>query len=138
MTTTTELALPTEQGDGPTVPQRVYISGPMTGYPQYNAPAFAEAADWATAQGWTAVNPHDVRPAHDGPCPDGERIPTLDGAESHPYGCFMRADLAAMLTCDTIVLLPGWEASPGANAELDVATICGLKVVHFAPAGAPV
>lgn len=115
---------------------RAYISGPMTGYTDYNAPAFAAASAWAAAQGWEPVNPHEVRPGHDGDCPAGLRIPTLDGAEEHAYGCFMRADLAALLTCDLIVMLPGWEASRGAKAELAVAEICGMPVRHFEPAAA--
>jgi hypothetical protein len=114
---------------------RAYISGPMTGVDDLNRAMFAAAAVWAAAQGWEPVNPHDVPASHDGDCAPGLR--TAAGAppgELHAYGCFIRADLVVLLTCQVIVMLPDWSWSRGARAEHDVATICGMPVHSYAPA----
>jgi len=78
-------------------PTRIYVAGPMSGLPDYNLPAFADAAERLTAAGFEAVNPgrHGVSP----------------GWEWEDY---LRRGLAEMLTCDGVALLPGWEDSRGA------------------------
>lgn len=88
---------------------KVYISGPMTGIPEFNYPAFhaAEAA-WAAA-GWEVLNPARN--------PDG-----LSWAE------YMRLDIAMVLRADMLVTLPGWEASRGAQLEWTIATALDIPV----------
>ena len=85
-------------------PTRIYVAGPMSGLPDYNLPAFADAAERLTAAGFEAVNPgrHGVSP----------------GWEWEDY---LRRGLAEMLTCDGVALLPGWEDSRGAQFEYLVA-----------------
>lgn len=90
---------------------KVYISGPMTGYPEFNFPAFAEAtAHWRSC-GFDVVSPAEINPDTDGEWAD-----------------YLRADLRALLSCDVIAMLPGWEASRGANLELHVARALGMEV----------
>lgn len=43
----------------------------------------------------------------------------------------MRADLKALLECEAIVMLPGWQASQGACLEYNVALECGFSVEDF-------
>ena len=91
----------------------IYLSGPMTGYPDYNYPAFNAAAAALRAYGHRVYNPAEF--PHDG--------------DSFP----MRRAFAAFsaficLEADTIVALPGWEKSRGANAEMALAHVCGLEV----------
>lgn len=91
---------------------RVYISGPMTGRPALNAPAFFAAAHALRAAGHIPVNPVEV-------C-------ALIGATE--WTDCMRADIKALCDCDAIALLPGWEMSQGAQLELHIAHRLGLAI----------
>ena len=92
--------------------KRIYISGPMTGLPQLNFPAFNAEAARLRAMGFDAVNPVDINP----------------DTTATWHEC-MRRDIAALVTCDTIALLPGWEHSNGANLELHLASRVGLTII---------
>lgn len=94
---------------------RVYLSGPMAGLPEHNFPAFHAHAALLRGQGYEVVNPAE-----------------LDNAGKTWEGC-LRTDLREMCTCDAIALMPGWEASKGANLELHVAHRLGMKVMHLPP-----
>ena len=96
--------------------KRIYISGPMTGLPGLNHGAFHQTAQQLRALGYDVVNPADT------PVP----------SEGAHWEAWMKADLAQMLTCDTVALLPGWEASKGAHLELHVAHREGMNVVSVA------
>ncbi len=88
----------------------VYIAGPMTGYPEYNYPAFHAAEAALTAAG------HEVKnPAHSSPTD-----PT--------YQNYLRAALRLLLDCDAIAVLPGWEFSTGANLEVAVAEVLKIPI----------
>lgn len=89
----------------------VYISGPMTGLPELNFPAFNAAAFRLRAAGFSVVNPAEL-------CPD----PAADWSQC------MRADIKALCDCDVIALLPGWEDSKGAHLEVHIAHRIGIKV----------
>ncbi len=93
--------------------ERIYLSGPMTGLPECNFPAFHAAARRLRAQGHTVVNPAELNPD-----------------PGTPWTQCLRVDLRAMLTCSRIVLLPGWHASDGAHLELHVAHRVGIAVDH--------
>lgn len=101
---------------------RVYIAGPMTGYPEYNFPAFHQAAaDWRR-EGWEVTNPAEMDEALDG------FNAKTDTAKPHEW--YMRRDLPALCACDAIALLPGWERSKGCRNEVAVARMCGLEFYH--------
>ncbi|MCI9887023.1 DUF1937 family protein [Micrococcales bacterium 31B] len=80
----------------------VMISGPMSGLPEFNRPAFHRAAAAVEARGCRALNP--------------ARQPA--GLEWEEY---MRRSLTDVCASDVVVLLPGWEGSPGARLEVEVA-----------------
>lgn len=44
---------------------------------------------------------------------------------------YLRAAVTAVMESDYVVLLPGWEASPGANLEVDIAIELGLPLFEF-------
>lgn len=94
--------------------KRVYLSGPMTGLPDLNFPAFNAEAARLRALGYLVVNPAEL-------CPD----PTMGWHEC------MRRDLADLLTCDGLALLDGWHKSSGAHLEMHVAHRVGIEI-HIA------
>lgn len=93
---------------------KLYISGPMTGLPNFNFPAFNAAAAVVRSMGHEAVNPVDINPD-----------------SNTPWEVCLRADIKALCDCDGIVLIHGWEHSKGAHLELQVAHRLGLKVLLF-------
>ena len=90
----------------------IYISGPMTGLPEFNFPAFHAAAKRLRADGNEVRNPAEV----------GEE-PGLQWED------YMRKDLRLLCDCDAIYLLPGWEKSKGAHLELHIAHRLGMEVL---------
>ena len=107
---------------------RVYVSGPMTGLPDLNFPAFNAAAASLRAMGFDVANPAEIN------------------ADPHAeWQQCMRADIKALCDCDVIALMPGWENSKGAHLEVHIAHRLGLKVLSldtilmnaFEPEGAP-
>lgn len=93
--------------------KRVYISGPMTGFADFNFPAFNAEAARLRAMGLDVVNPAELNPE---PGATWEQC--------------MRKDIAALMTCDTLALLPRWELSDGANLELHIAHRVGICIVN--------
>ena len=98
---------------------RVYVAGPMTGLPEFNYPAFEAAARDLRALGFDVSNPVEIDHAA------GHDV-NRDGPQSHRD--YMRRDLPEVLSCDAVVVLPGWENSKGARIEVGVAVECGLGV----------
>lgn len=92
--------------------KKIYLSGPMTGYEDYNYPAFDRAAQMLREQGYIVFNPADQ----------------FDGDQSLEWTTYMRADIAAILECDEVAVLDGWEMSLGARLEVIVARSIGLPV----------
>lgn len=90
----------------------VYISGPMTGYAEYNYPAFHEAAAKLRALGYEVLNPAEG----------------FDGAHDLPYDDYIRKDIKNLLESDFVALLDGWEESAGAHLEVAVAVGIGIPV----------
>ena len=101
---------------------KVYVSGPMRGYPDFNYQAFNAATERLRGLGCEVVNPVDI----------GSRHGTAEEINASPelVEKVLRADLAAVAGCDTIYLLKGWERSDGARRELGVALACDLRVVQ--------
>lgn len=89
-----------------------YLSGPMTGLPDYNRPAFNEAANQLRAHGFVVWNPAEE----------------FDATTIYPRKVYLRKDIEALLKCDAIVMLDGWENSAGAKLELDIARELELPV----------
>jgi len=107
------------------VTPRWYISGPMSGLPDHNRAAFAECAHWLRQAGHEhVISPHEI--AVVGCC-----FPADPADGKHDWDAHMREDIAALMTCDHIVLLPGWPASRGSRLELTIAMELGFKVLFY-------
>lgn len=92
--------------------QRIYLSGPMTGIPLLNVPAFTAEAARLRALGYEVENPAEVV------LPEGAT-----------WSDYMRVDIPLMLKCDTVALLPGAIHSRGARIEVNLASLIGLHLV---------
>lgn len=90
---------------------KIYISGPMTGIEDFNKKAFNYWANKISFRGHEAVNPATL------PTPI-----TPDWTE------YMKQDIKALLDCDAVLCLPGWQFSRGAKIEINLAVELGLKV----------
>lgn len=88
----------------------IYISGPMSGYPEFNYPQFFAAEEDLLILGHEVINP--------------ARHP-----KQKTWADYLRLDLADVLTADAIAVLPGWEASRGAALEVHVAHALGMTVL---------
>lgn len=96
---------------------RVYVAGPMSGIPDFNFPAFHAAADALRAAGYDVVSPAELHDHTD-----------------RTWDFYMRSALVAMLACDEVVLLPGWQHSRGARLERQVAEALEMTIHEWQPA----
>lgn len=53
------------------------------------------------------------------------------GDDPHSVQCYMRGDIAEMLTCDAVLVMPGWQQSAGCRDEVNVAAMCGVPVYFY-------
>ena len=91
---------------------RIYIAGPMSSIEFLNFPVFHAAAAMLRALDHEVVNPAELNPD-----------PGTSWADC------MRVDIAQLVTCDAVVLLPGYERSRGAMIERDLALKLEMRVV---------
>ena len=89
----------------------LYISGPMTGYENYNYPAFHAAQEDLESVGYTVLSPANH--------------PLRDDWEWVDY---MEADIALAFQAEGFATLEGWEKSKGARIEVAIADSLGLPV----------
>lgn len=92
----------------------IYISGPMTGYPDLNFPAFNRAADALRKVGFPVINPADfgVQP--------GET-----------WAECLKRDVHVLVSCQQVVTLDDWEQSKGARLECHIAVELGIPVTSL-------
>lgn len=99
---------------------KVYLAGPMRGLPDWNFPAFDAAEERWLAAGHQPFNPAQIdRVLQYGPG-QGENPSHLRHV--------IQMDLACLFAADALALLPGWERSTGAAAELALVQFLGLPV----------
>lgn len=101
--------------------KKIYIAGPMSGYDNFNYPAFHKAADELRELGCSVESPAEY---------EGRPLmpPTKEDAKPHSY--YMREGLNKLLRCQAIYMLPGWQFSEGAKLEHRIAKACGMTILY--------
>jgi len=102
----------------------------MSNYPQFNFPAFMEAANILRSKGYTIISPAELDD-------DETRERCLASATGVDYtatntwgDCLSRDVKLVSDGVDGIIFLPNWEKSRGARLEAFVALLCDKK--HYA------
>jgi hypothetical protein len=90
---------------------KLYVAGPMSGYPENNYPAFHDATDRLRDAGYIVVNPAEY-----------------GTGEAASYQDLLRADLLEMLQCDAVATLERWWESVGGRNEIQVAGLLRMPV----------
>lgn len=106
---------------------RLYIAGPMTGHPDLNFPAFHAAAAEYRKKGAFVINPAEMN-GGDAEIAATAKL-TAEQYHAHWVRC-MKKDINALMTCDGIVMLPGWQKSRGAKLEHHIARNLGLTITY--------
>lgn len=92
--------------------KKIYLSGPMSGIPEFNAPAFAAYAAKYRAEGFEVVSP-----------------PELDAeTDDFAYESCIKRDMRVLVDAgvQALYMLPGWQKSKGANLEKLLAELTGI------------
>ena len=114
-----------------------YLSGPMTGRPQFNFPAFRSATYDLRAQGLEIISPAE----EDTPAIKAAAVESVDGAYvdgkvgGETWGQILGRDVTVV--ADRIrgmILLPGWAQSRGTKLECYVNILCGGTFAVYRPA----
>jgi len=108
----------------------IYVAGPMRGIPDFNFPAFDEAARKLRELGWTVFSPADNDRAN-GFDPVGMGYTGYEHPAGFDLCAALKWDLCKVLEVDAIYLLPGWLGSRGAQAEYHTALAAGKDVYTF-------
>lgn len=115
---------------------KIYLAGPMRGIPEFNFPTFHVAAKALRQGGHMVFNPAERDIAHHGVDISKGNSAGDEALAAKEHGFNLREALKddlvyICLEADAIALLPGWESSRGANAELATAVALGLQVIHL-------
>jgi hypothetical protein len=88
---------------------KIYISGPMTGLPKLNYPAFFAAERKLKEAGYEVENP-------------------ARNTNQSSWEGYMRVAIKQLCDCDAVVVLPGWGHSKGACTEVKLASDLNMKI----------
>lgn len=91
-------------------PKVLYLSGPMTGYPDCNYPAFNQMAARLREHGFTVHNPAEV------------------GDKGSQYVDLLKKDIRLILESEGVAVMEKWWESKGARLEVNVAAHLDLPI----------
>lgn len=124
---------------------KIYLSGPMRGIKDFNFPMFNLAAKELRAAGHEVFNPaeKDLQRDKEEGRESTWQSETGDIVAAEAKGfdrrCAIRDDLNYIIDhAEAIALLPGWEASKGAQTELWLSRFLDLEEIELIPTGEPI
>lgn len=98
-----------------------YLSGPMSGIPDFNYPSFVKISEELRDAGIKIESPHEnVWP------PNHENL-----SEPQLWQAMMGKSMLQMTRCNGIILISGWPQSKGARRELEFAYGKGWPVFFY-------
>lgn len=113
---------------------KIYIAGPMRGYPNFNFQAFYDAEEWLRSKGFEVANPARMDVEFHGPEIHTSNA-TGDELQAAQQGLTAREaltrDAAAIASCDALYMLIGWENSAGAQAEWALAKAMRVPNIFY-------
>ena len=104
---------------------KTYISLPISGRPIEEAKAEADRMKDLMQRLYVPEIHHEVITPFDVVPEPPERM-----SSSEQYAYCMGRDIEALLSCDHILLCPGWTNSKGCRAEREIARIYGIKISY--------
>ena len=113
---------------------RVYLAGPMSGYPKFNIPAFDAAAADLRELGHDVVSPAEV----DGPVTRDVLLASTTGTHDdlpadEGWSFYLSRDFRILADegIEAVVTLPLWATSRGARCEVAVAAELGIPRIDY-------
>ena len=104
---------------------KIYIAGPMSGYPHLNWPAFFTKEKQLKDAGWDVINPAQM---------DRESgISPTEDLGDYEYEDAARRDIEALRDCDAIYMMSDFQFSKGACWERALAKTWGLNRYYEIP-----
>ena len=92
--------------------KKIYISGKITGIEKEALIKFDDVQVYLSTE-FITINPMRLKHAHD-----------------KTWESYMRECLKALLLCECIYMIEGWENSKGAMIEFNLACDLGMKVIY--------
>ena len=112
---------------------RIYLAGPMTGLPEYNAPAFRAATFDLRNRGIEVWSPVEMD-EEDGVNLEAEAASatTLHSDPGWDWARALARDIGVVIRdVEAVVVLPGWTKSRGAFLETETAYAQGKSVLRY-------
>lgn len=113
---------------------KIYVAGPMRGYPEFNFPAFHAAADLLRKQGHEVFSPAEKDESiHGTDFSKQFKTGSLEDATSSGFNLRRALGDDTAWICaegEGIYLLKGWDKSKGAIAEKALSEALGLEIMY--------
>ncbi|MGD9678409.1 MAG: DUF4406 domain-containing protein [Vulcanibacillus sp.] len=89
----------------------IYLSGPMTGLPNFNFHEFNRMANCLRRIGLDVINPAEIV------------------SKDKSWEDFMRTDIKELMRADKVAVLTGWQNSMGSRLEVAIAAALNMEVI---------
>lgn len=108
--------------------KKIYLSGPITGIENLNKEAFEFFKQKFIKLDFEVVNPHDLFTKEEVE-EANRKLLAKEITEEEFWAYFMKRDIAHLVTCDLVAVLPNWQNSKGARVETGIATDIYIPII---------